>query len=174
MNWCWTASVRSTRRLITTKLTLAFSNLVENAIKYNKPEGGWVRVSLNADHKYFYVTVADSGIGIPEEALNHIFETILPRGQKAIPARLAAPVWGWPLPAAQSSCSRGAIPGLQQGERGHNFLSPDSADLYGIGGQADETIFDVPAGSFDGSRAGRMHGERQRRQQSPVLSLFFE
>ena len=57
-----------------TKMTLALSNLVENAIKYNKPEGGWVRVSLNADHKYFYVTVADSGIGIPEEALNHIFE----------------------------------------------------------------------------------------------------
>ncbi|MDO4489597.1 MAG: ATP-binding protein [Lachnospiraceae bacterium] len=57
-----------------TKLTLAFSNLVENAIKYNKPEGGWVRISLNEDSKYFYVTVADSGIGIPEEAQNHIFE----------------------------------------------------------------------------------------------------
>ena len=57
-----------------TKLTLAVSNLVENAIKYNRPEGGWVRVSLNADHKYFYITVADNGIGIPEEALNHIFE----------------------------------------------------------------------------------------------------
>jgi signal transduction histidine kinase len=57
-----------------TKMTLALSNLVENGIKYNKPEGGWVRVSLNADHKYFYVTVADSGIGIPEESLNHIFE----------------------------------------------------------------------------------------------------
>ena len=57
-----------------TKLTLAFSNLVENAIKYNKPEGGWVRISLNEDNKYFYVTVADSGIGIPEEAQNHIFE----------------------------------------------------------------------------------------------------
>ena len=47
-----------------TKLTLALSNLVENAIKYNV-EDGWVRVSLNADHKYFYVTVADSGKGIP-------------------------------------------------------------------------------------------------------------
>ncbi len=57
-----------------TKLALAFSNLVENAIKYNQPEGGWVRISLNADHKYFYVTVADSGIGIPEEAQDHIFE----------------------------------------------------------------------------------------------------
>ena len=56
-----------------TKLTLALSNLVENAIKYNV-EDGWVRVSLNADHKYFYVTVADSGMGIPEESLDRIFE----------------------------------------------------------------------------------------------------
>ena len=56
-----------------TKLTLAFSNLVENAIKYNKTDG-WVRVSLNADHKYFYVTVADSGIGIPEGSVSQIFE----------------------------------------------------------------------------------------------------
>jgi len=56
-----------------TKLSLALTNLVENAIKYNV-EDGWVRVSLNADHKYFYVTVADSGIGIPEEAQDFIFE----------------------------------------------------------------------------------------------------
>ena len=55
------------------KFTLAISNLVENAIKYNKEEGS-VQVSLNADHKYFYVKVADTGIGIPEEDLDHIFE----------------------------------------------------------------------------------------------------
>ena len=56
-----------------TKLTLAISNLVENAIKYNK-EDGWVHLSLNSDHKYFYVKVEDSGIGIPEDAQEHIFE----------------------------------------------------------------------------------------------------
>ncbi len=55
------------------KLTLALSNLVENAIKYNKEEG-WVHISLNVDHKYFYVKIEDSGIGIPEEAQEHIFE----------------------------------------------------------------------------------------------------
>ncbi len=55
------------------KLTLAFTNLVENAIKYNKPEG-WVHVTLNADHQYFYLKVEDSGIGIPEESLEHIYE----------------------------------------------------------------------------------------------------
>lgn len=55
------------------KLSLALSNLVENAIKYNI-EGGWVRVTLDADHKFFYVKVADSGIGIPEEFQEHVFE----------------------------------------------------------------------------------------------------
>lgn len=55
------------------KLTLALSNLIENAIKYNKPEG-WVHVSLNADHQNFFVTVEDNGIGIPEDAQDHIFE----------------------------------------------------------------------------------------------------
>lgn len=55
------------------KITLAFTNLIENAIKYNK-EDGWVHVSLNADHQYFYLKVEDSGIGIPEESLEHIYE----------------------------------------------------------------------------------------------------
>ena len=55
------------------KITLAFTNLIENAIKYNR-ENGWVHVTLNADHQYFYLKVEDSGIGIPEEALEHIYE----------------------------------------------------------------------------------------------------
>lgn len=57
------------------KLTLAITNLVENAIKYNRADGeGWVHVSLNADHQYMYLKVEDSGIGIPEESLDQIYE----------------------------------------------------------------------------------------------------
>lgn len=55
------------------KMTLVFSNLVENAIKYNK-NGGWVKVVLDADHQFFTVEVSDSGIGIPQESLEHIYE----------------------------------------------------------------------------------------------------
>lgn len=55
------------------KFSLAVSNLVENAIKYNV-DLGWVRVTLDADHKYFYIRVADSGIGIPQDCMDHIFE----------------------------------------------------------------------------------------------------
>ena len=36
------------------RLSLAFTNLMENAVKYNR-ENGWVHVSLDADHKFFYV-----------------------------------------------------------------------------------------------------------------------
>ncbi|MBE5906587.1 MAG: two-component sensor histidine kinase [Lachnospiraceae bacterium] len=56
------------------KLSLAVSNLVENAVKYNNKEGGWVHVTLNADHQFFYLTVEDNGIGIPQDSIEHIFE----------------------------------------------------------------------------------------------------
>ncbi|MBP3274808.1 MAG: two-component sensor histidine kinase [Butyrivibrio sp.] len=55
------------------KISLVIMNLVENAIKYNKDEG-WVKVELDADHQFFYVKVIDSGYGIPEESLDHIYE----------------------------------------------------------------------------------------------------
>ena len=55
------------------KLSLAISNLIENGIKYNKA-GGFVHISLNSDHQYFYIKVEDSGMGIPEESLDMIFE----------------------------------------------------------------------------------------------------
>ncbi|MBE5914146.1 MAG: cell wall metabolism sensor histidine kinase WalK [Pseudobutyrivibrio ruminis] len=55
------------------KFTLVVTNLVENAIKYNN-EGGWVHISLNSDHQFFYIKVEDNGLGIPEDSVEHIFE----------------------------------------------------------------------------------------------------
>ncbi len=55
------------------KLSLAISNLIENAVKYNI-DNGWIKCSLNADHKYFYIKVADSGVGIPEDAKDKVFD----------------------------------------------------------------------------------------------------
>ena len=55
------------------KMTLIMTNLVENSIKYNK-EHGWVKVELDADHQFFTFRVSDSGVGIPEDELSHIYE----------------------------------------------------------------------------------------------------
>lgn len=55
------------------KLTLIITNLVENAVKYNKDQGS-VKVVLDADHQFMILQVSDTGIGIPEDAMEHIYE----------------------------------------------------------------------------------------------------
>jgi signal transduction histidine kinase len=49
------------------------NNLLSNAIKYTPP-GGHVSVRLRRDDGNAHLEIADSGIGIPEEALPHLFE----------------------------------------------------------------------------------------------------
>ncbi len=55
------------------KMSLILTNLVENAIKYNI-EQGTVEVTLDADHQFFTIQVSDTGIGIPEESMEQIYE----------------------------------------------------------------------------------------------------
>lgn len=56
-----------------TKISLAVTNLIENAIKYNI-ENGWIKVKLNSNHKNAHIVIMDSGIGIPKESIDKIFE----------------------------------------------------------------------------------------------------
>lgn len=51
----------------------ALSNLIDNAIHYT-PEGGEVRVRLDNEQDDVCVEVADTGPGIPEDDLPHIFD----------------------------------------------------------------------------------------------------
>ena len=48
-------------------------NLMENGIKYNVPNGT-LKVSVHRDDDNAFLTIQDTGVGIPEESLNHIFE----------------------------------------------------------------------------------------------------
>ena len=54
------------------KLSLAISNIVENGIKYT-PSGGTVKVIVDADHQNAFITIHDTGIGIPEEEQSEVF-----------------------------------------------------------------------------------------------------
>ena len=48
-------------------------NLVENAIKYNQPDGS-VYVRLESIDRVVVLTVKDRGVGVPEEDIPHIFD----------------------------------------------------------------------------------------------------
>ncbi len=50
-----------------------FVNLISNAIKYT-PSGGQVTVSFSRSDGTVTVTVADTGMGIPAEAMTHLFQ----------------------------------------------------------------------------------------------------
>jgi signal transduction histidine kinase len=55
------------------KLKQVLLNLISNAIKYNRA-GGTVTVRASAGESNYSVSVEDTGVGIPEEAIPHIFE----------------------------------------------------------------------------------------------------
>lgn len=56
-----------------TRLQQLFTNLIDNAIKFT-PSGGHVDMGLKRDGGFAMVSIRDTGIGIPEEEFEHIFE----------------------------------------------------------------------------------------------------
>lgn len=55
------------------RLSTAVSNLIDNAIHYNRP-GGTIRISTEQQNGTLNLSVADSGHGIPSDELQRIFE----------------------------------------------------------------------------------------------------
>ncbi len=63
------------------RLRTALANLVDNALKFTPP-GGHVSVTLRAEAGSAVVSVADSGIGVPEEDVEELFDRFQ-RGRNA-------------------------------------------------------------------------------------------
>ncbi len=55
------------------RLRQVVENLLSNAIKYNRPHG-WIALSAYRSDEHVIVSVADSGIGIPPQEQNRIFQ----------------------------------------------------------------------------------------------------
>jgi signal transduction histidine kinase len=57
----------------TTQITHVFANLILNALKYT-PSQGTITISAQADKEQVYLTVSDTGKGIPSQYLNQVFD----------------------------------------------------------------------------------------------------
>jgi signal transduction histidine kinase len=55
------------------KIKQVLLNLTSNAIKYNRPNGS-VIINGTFDASDISITIQDTGVGIPEEAIPHLFE----------------------------------------------------------------------------------------------------
>ena len=102
------------------KFSLAITNLVENAIKYNV-DGGWVKLSLNADYQYFFIKVADSGVGIPEDAQGRIFDRFY-RVDKARSRETGGTGLGLSITKSVITLHRGAIRVYSKPGEGTTFV----------------------------------------------------
>ena len=101
-------------------LSLAISNLIENAIKYNSDEG-WVRVSLDADYKFVKIVVEDSGIGIAESEHEHIFERFY-RVDKSHSREIGGTGLGLPIARNAIAMHRGTITVQSEEGEGTTFI----------------------------------------------------
>ena len=63
------------------KLSMAFQNIVSNAIDYT-PDGGNIDVTLSRENNQVIIEIKDNGIGIPSQAQAYIFEKFY-RGDNA-------------------------------------------------------------------------------------------
>ena len=71
------AGTRTVQRLIYASIDVdclheIVDNLIENAVKYTQQ--GWILVNVSADNDNVYISVRDTGIGMPSEELPHIFQ----------------------------------------------------------------------------------------------------
>ena len=76
------------------RLEQVLVNLLHNSIKFT-PEGGYIALRANQDAAKVIFSVEDTGIGIPANDMNRIFERFTRSIGRAVPA---APAWAWQLP----------------------------------------------------------------------------
>ncbi len=89
-----------------TKLRQALLNMLSNAAKFTKQGTVTLRVEREVQNEieWLQFSVIDSGIGIPADKLDHVFQEFSQAGTTQPRAITVAPVWAWPFPGASARC----------------------------------------------------------------------
>jgi hypothetical protein len=97
-----------------TRLRQVVLNLVNNAIKFTAH--GQVRLEVKADPDWVTVAVHDTGLGIPPEEQEAVFDEFR-RSERASGAVMAAWAWGWRFADGSSNCTVGPLACSPQARR---------------------------------------------------------
>lgn len=69
------------------KIRMVIQNLIDNAIKYSKKEGGWVEIGAEKNEKTIRINVKDNGLGIPDLLQKEVFGKFF-RGENLVKQRV--------------------------------------------------------------------------------------
>lgn len=95
------------------------ANLVDNAIRYTEP-GGTVTVSLSSEDTDVAISVQDTGIGIPSDSMDHIFERFY-RVDKSRARSAGGSGLGLSIVKAIAEAHNGKVTAYSQPGQGSNF-----------------------------------------------------
>ena len=100
-------------------LEQAFSNIIDNAIKYT-PRGGSVTITSRAEGDIVKICVSDTGIGMPEDQIPHIFERFY-RGDRERSRRLGGTGLGLAIMHWIIKAHNGDISVVSSSDKGSEF-----------------------------------------------------
>jgi signal transduction histidine kinase len=100
------------------RLKQVFINLLSNAVKYT--DAGGITIGIEKAEAILKITVTDTGIGIPEEDLPHIFERLY-RSDKSRARSTGGAGIGLSIAAAIASAHGGSISVTSQNGKGSVF-----------------------------------------------------
>lgn len=103
------------------RLAQVFNNLIENAIKFT-PKGGTIRLEGKSTNKFLEVSVSDTGLGIPKDEAERIFERFYQVDKSRRSGRGRGVGLGLPIARQIAQAHGGDIIVDSSAEKGAHFL----------------------------------------------------
>ena len=102
------------------KIRMVIQNLIDNAIKYSKKEGGWVEIEAEKNEKTIRINIKDNGLGIPDLLQKEVFGKFF-RGENLVKQRAEGTGLGLFIAKGFVRLSGGEIDFESKEGKGSNF-----------------------------------------------------